>query len=157
MMICTAEPNESSNTWADASQESVTLQDLKEQFKGTYGEKTGAIVDAFAKAFPDKKPAALMSMIGNHRQRSVMLADSKSKQEAPVFIWPGLVGNHPCLTIDCVLSIVWTFVSGFTIQIRCCRTRGGARPEGFVAKNGWGIAEIHENRRSQWCRFAQMA
>ena len=133
MMICTV-TNESSNTWADATRESVTLEDLKEQFKGTYGEKTGAIVDAFAKAFPDKKPAALMSMIGNHRQRSVMLADSKSKQEAPVYLawfgWQPPLFDNRLRAFHCLDICFWFYNTDTMLS----HTGGGARPRALSQK-----------------------
>lgn len=133
MMICSV-TDESSNTWMDASRENISLQDLKNQLKGTYGEKANAIVDAYAKNFPDKKPAALASMITNHRQRSILLADAKSKQEAPVYLawfgWQPPLFDHRLRAFHCLDICFWFY----NTDIMLSHTGGGARPRALAQK-----------------------
>ncbi|MBK9492698.1 MAG: carboxylesterase/lipase family protein [Haliscomenobacter sp.] len=133
MMICSV-TNESSNTWMDASRESISLQGLKDQFKRTYGEKAGAIVDAYARAFPAKKPAELSSMITNHRQRSVLLADSKSKQEAPVYLawfgWQPPLFDNRLRAFHCLDICFWFYNTDLMLP----HTGGGARPRALSQK-----------------------
>jgi para-nitrobenzyl esterase len=141
MMICSV-TNESSNTWADSSKESITLNGLKEQLKGTYGEKAGSIADAYAKTFPDKKPAALMSMITNHRQRSVLLADSKSKQEAPVYLawfgWQPPLFDNRLRAFHCLDICFWFYNTDTMLS----HTGGGARPRALSQKMAGALLQF---------------
>ena len=141
MMICSV-TNESSNTWADSTKESITLDGLKEQFKGTYGEKAGPIVDAYAKTFPNKKPADIWSMITNHRQRSVLLADSKSKQEAPVYLawfgWQPPLFDNRLRAFHCLDICFWFYNTDTMLS----HTGGGARPRALSQKMAGALLQF---------------
>lgn len=141
MMICSV-TNESSSTWTDSSRESITLDGLKEQFKGTYGEKAGTIVDAYAKTFPNKKPADIWSMITNHRQRSILLADSKSKQEAPVYLawfgWQPPLFDNRLRAFHCLDICFWFYNTDTMLS----HTGGGARPRALSQKMAGALLQF---------------
>jgi len=133
MLICST-LNEQSPSWPDASLEGVTLEQVVEKVKlragfgAGFGEKAKDVVEAYAKAFPGRKPVEIWSLVSSNRQSVVALADAKSKQPAPVYVswfgWqPPLFGGRMrafhCLDISfwfCNTDLMWS------------HTGGGARP-----------------------------
>jgi para-nitrobenzyl esterase len=67
MLICSTF-NEQSPSRTDASLEKIDLNGVKDKLKERFGDKTGSIVDAYAHAFPEKRPIELWSMIASNRQ-----------------------------------------------------------------------------------------
>ena len=95
MMICST-MNEMSPSRYNAALENVTLEEVAENireragFGPGFGDRAAEVVDAYAKAFPDKKPVEIWSLISSNRQGTVALADAKSKQSSPVYVaWFG--------------------------------------------------------------------
>ena len=90
MIICSLF-NEISLSRTNADLEKIQLAEVKEKVKERFGDKTDKIVEAYAKSFPDKKPIEIWSMvISNHRQNAITLADTKSRQNAAVYLaWFG--------------------------------------------------------------------
>ena len=139
MMICSV-TNESSPTWQDSSLESITLDEVKKKileggdFRGITPEKAGEIVDAYAKTFSDKNSAEIWSMITTHRQRSVMLANSKSKQSSPVFLawfgWQPPLFDNRLRAFHCVDICFWFY----NTDVMLSHTGGGARPRALSEK-----------------------
>ena len=63
------------------------LVEMINQMKGGNGDK---IVDAYAKAFPDKKPIELLGLILSSRENVIATANQKLTQKAPVYLaWFG--------------------------------------------------------------------
>jgi para-nitrobenzyl esterase len=91
-MIISSTTNELSSAWMDSSLESITLDGVVEKvklragFRPGFGDKAREVVLAYAKAFPDKRPVEIWSLVSSTRQSVVALADAKSKQPAPVYV-----------------------------------------------------------------------
>ena len=133
MIICTTF-NETSPSRFDSSLENITFDGVKEQLQGRYGDKTGEIVDAYAKAFPDKKPIEIWSMVISNRQRAIEVANAKAKQEAPVYLaWFGW--DTPMF--DGRLRAFHTMDIGFwfyNTDVQISHSGGGARPRSLSGK-----------------------
>jgi para-nitrobenzyl esterase len=85
LIICTT-TNEMNQNRYDTAMLSMSLDEVKAKLKQSYGEKTSAIVDAYAKAFPSKKPVQIWGLAARPRNEAIALANAKSKQQAPVFL-----------------------------------------------------------------------
>lgn len=147
MIICSV-TNESSPTWQDSSLEAISLEDVKKklvgsrEFKGISIEKMGEIVDAYSKAFPDNKPAVIWSMITTHRQRSVLLADAKSKQSPPVFLawfgWQPPLFDNRLRSFHCIDICFWFNNTDLMIT----HTGGGAKPRALSIKMAGSLLQF---------------
>ena len=140
MMICSC-LNETPY-FNDSSIEKITFDEVKEKLARTYGDKTGEIVDAYAKNFPGKSPAFIMSMITNHRQRSVMLADAKSKQSPPVFLawsgWQPPLFDNSLRAFHTVDICQWFY----NTDLMLTHTGGGARPRALSTKMAGSLVQF---------------
>jgi para-nitrobenzyl esterase len=139
MIICSTE-NEQAPAWTDASLMNVTLPEVADRLKQRagfgpgLGDKSLDVVNAYAKAFPDKKPVEIWSLVSSNRQSVVTLADAKVKQPAPVFVswfawqpplFDGRLGAFHCIDI--------CFWFNNTDQMYT-HTGGGARPRRLAEK-----------------------
>ncbi|MBN2805586.1 MAG: carboxylesterase/lipase family protein [Prolixibacteraceae bacterium] len=95
MMICTTF-HEWNMSRTNASMENMTMDELKDQLSklggwfGGFGEKAPAIVEAYAKAFPDKKPVELMALITSNRKGVIETCNAKANQPAEIYLaWFG--------------------------------------------------------------------
>lgn len=89
MIFCTTFHEFSPNR-ADASLENMTKEDVVERIGSQYGQKAAAIVDAYEKCFPGKRPIELWALILSSRVRVVEAADAKLAQQQPVYLaWFG--------------------------------------------------------------------
>ena len=89
MIFCTTFHEMSPNR-GDASLESITKEGVVEKIKARYGDKSEAIVDAYAKCFPDKRPIELWALISSSRAGVVRSANAKLAQGQPVYVaWFG--------------------------------------------------------------------
>jgi para-nitrobenzyl esterase len=139
MIICST-LNESSPSRTDASLEAVTLEEVKEKVKGRSGfssgmaDKASEVVDAYARAFPDKKPVEIWSMISSNRQSLVALADAKSKQSAPVYVawfcWQPPLFDGRMRAFHCSDICFWYS----NTDLMLTHTGGGARPRKLSEK-----------------------
>jgi para-nitrobenzyl esterase len=133
MIICST-LNEQSPSWTDTALESITLGQVVEKIKeragfgAGFGDRSGEIVSAYAKAFPDKKPVEIWSMVSSNRQSVVALADAKSKQPAPVFVswfaWQPPLFDNRMRAFHCVDICFWYY----NTDLMLTHTGGGARP-----------------------------
>ena len=99
-----------------------------------YGEKAGEVVDAYAKAFPDRKPVETWSMANRFRQGSVVVSDPKSKETAPVYLawfgwYPPLFDNR-MRAFHCIDQCFWFYNTDMMLT----HTGGGARPRALSEK-----------------------
>ena len=139
MIICSTF-NEQSPSWTDAALENVTLDQVVEKVKeragfgAGFGDKAKQVVDAYAKAFPDKRPVEIWSMVSSNRQGVVALADAKSKQPAPVFVswfgWQPPLFDNRMRAFHCLDICFWYYNTDLMIS----HTGGGARPRKLSAK-----------------------
>ncbi|HMJ70543.1 MAG TPA: carboxylesterase family protein [Cyclobacteriaceae bacterium] len=133
MLICTTF-NEQSPSRTDSGLETIDLGGVKDKLKGRFGDKTGDIVEAYAKVFPDKRPIEIWSMVASNRQNAIALADSKSKQKAPVYIawfgWQPPMFDNRMRAFHCVDICFWYY----NTDIMLTHTGGGARPRKLSTK-----------------------
>ena len=127
-MILSTTFEEQAPSRTDASLESISLDGVKERLKQRYGDRTGQIVDAYAAAFPDRKPVEIWSLVNANRQLVVATANAKVKQPAPVYLaW---FGWHPPLfdnrmrAFHCLDICFWYD----NTDVMLTHTGGGARP-----------------------------
>lgn len=133
-MIISSTFEEVSPSRTDASLENVTLEEVKEKVKmrvgfgGGLGDKAGEVVDAYAKAFPDKKPVEIWALVSANRQTTVNLANSKAKQNAPVYLawfgWQPPLFDNRMRAFHCLDISFWFF----NTDLMLTHTGGGARP-----------------------------
>jgi para-nitrobenzyl esterase len=139
MIICSTE-NEQAPAWTDASLMSVTLPQVADRLKERagfgpgLGDKAQVVVDAYAKAFPDKKPVEIWSLVSSNRQNVVTLADAKVKQPAPVFVswfaWQPPLFDGRIGAFHCVDICFWFH----NTDLMYTHTGGGARPRRLAEK-----------------------
>lgn len=133
MIICTTF-NEQSPSRVDSSLENIALNDVKEKLKSRFGEKTGEIVDSYAKVFPDKKPVEIWSMVMSNRKGAIATADAKAKQKAPVYLaWFGFqppLFDGRMRAFHCDDICFWFY----NTDLMLTHTGGGARPRRLSEK-----------------------
>jgi para-nitrobenzyl esterase len=139
MVICSM-VDEQSPSWADASLENITLDQVVEKVKVRagfgpgFGDKAKDVVDAYAKVFPGKKPVEIWSLVSSNRQSTVALADAKSKQPAPVYVawfgWQPPLFDRRMRAFHC-LDICFWFDN---TDLMLTHTGGGARPRKLGVK-----------------------
>jgi para-nitrobenzyl esterase len=147
MLICSTF-NEQSPSWTDATLESITLDEVVEKVKekagfgAGFGDKAKEVVDAYAKAFPDKKPVEIWSMVSSNRQGVVTLADAKSKQTPPVFVawfgWQPPLFDNRLRAFHCVDICFWYFNTDLMLS----HTGGGARPRKLSVKMAGSLLQF---------------
>ncbi len=164
MIICSTF-NEMSPNLTDPSLENITLEEVKERIKermGFYpgmGEQSGEVVDAYAKAFPEYKPVEIWSMIISNRQRTIALADVKSKQPAPVYLawfgWQPPLFDNRMRARHCLDICFWFY----NTDLMLTHTGGGARPRKLSAKMAGSLLQFmktgdpNEGGLPEWPRY----
>jgi para-nitrobenzyl esterase len=139
MMICST-LNEQSPSWNDAKLEAITLDEVAEKVKVRagfgpgFGEKAKDVVAAYAKAFPDRMPVEIWSLVSSNRQNVVALADAKSKQPAPVYVawfgWQPPLFDRRMRAFHCLDICFWLD----NTDLMLTHTGGGARPRRLSGK-----------------------
>jgi para-nitrobenzyl esterase len=139
-MIVSSTFYERSPSSFDSSLENITLDQAKEMartargFGAGPGENAPAAIDAYAKAFPDRKPIELVAMVISNRKTQIQLMDIKSQQKAPSYLaWFGW--NTPLF--DGRLRAFHTMDIGFwfyNTDVQISHSGGGARPRNLAAK-----------------------
>ena len=139
MMICST-LNEQSPSWTEAALENITLDQVVEKvreragFGAGYGDKAKDVVDAYAGAFPGRKPVEIWSMVSSNRQSVVALADAKSRQPAPVYVswfcWQPPLFDNRMRAFHCIDICFWYCNTDLMLS----HTGGGARPRQLSTK-----------------------
>lgn len=147
-MIISSVMNEQSPDWFDSSMESITLDQVVDKLKqragfgAGFGDKAKDVVDAYAKAFPGKKPVEIWSLASSNRQSVVALADVKSKQPAPVFVdwfaWQPPLFDNRMRAFHCVDICFWYY----NTDVMLTHTGGGPRPKALSAKMAGGLLQF---------------
>ena len=170
MIICSA-LNEGSPSLLDPSVEEISFEGVMKNLvknevllapggqaiTGLSEEKAEEVVSAYRKAFPDKKPVEIWSMITKHRQATNYIADVKSKQNPPVYIawfgWQPPLFDNRLRDFHCVDICFWFNNTDLMLS----HTGGGDRPRALSQKMAGITGTIYENRRSKRRRIATMA
>ncbi len=139
MIICSTF-NEMSPNLTEPDLENITLAEVKDRvkeragFSQGMGEKAGEVVDAYAKAFPEKRPVEIWSMISSNRKSTIELANAKSKQPAPVYLawfgWQPPLFDGRMRARHC-LDICFWFNN---TDLMLTHTGGGSRPRELSTK-----------------------
>jgi para-nitrobenzyl esterase len=134
LMICSTF-NEQSPSRTDAALENVTLADVKEKLKARFGEKTGEIVEAYAKNFPKARPIEIWSMIASNRKNAVATADAKvGQKKAPVYTawfgWQPPLFDNRMRSFHCSDICFWFY----NTDLMLTHTGGGKRPRTLSEK-----------------------
>lgn len=147
MIICST-LNESAPSRTDAALENISLEEVMEKikeragFSSGMGDKAGEVVDAYAKAFPEKKPVEIWSMISSFRQGVVTLADAKSKQPAPVYVawfcWQPPLFDNRMRAFHCSDICHWYY----NTDLMLTHTGGGARPRKLSEKMSGALLQF---------------
>lgn len=147
MIICSTE-NEQAPAWIDASLASITFDQVAERvrdragFGPGFGERSKDVVASYAKAFPDKSPVEIWSLVTSNRQGVVTLADAKVKQPAPVYVswftwqpplFDGRIGAFHCVDIS-----FWFH----NTDLMLTHTGGGARPRRLAEKMAGALVQF---------------
>jgi para-nitrobenzyl esterase len=134
LMICSTF-NEQSPSRTDATLENVTLADVKEKLKARFGDKTGEIVEAYAKNFPKARPIEIWSMIASNRKSAVATADAKvGQKKAPVYTawfgWQPPLFDNRMRSFHCSDICFWFY----NTDLMLTHTGGGKRPRALSEK-----------------------
>jgi para-nitrobenzyl esterase len=144
MIFCTTF-NEQSPSRTDAVLEEIGLPGVVERLQPRYGDKAEAIVNAYAKLFPDAKPIELLSLISSNRKGVVRSAEAKVKQSAPV--WMAWFGWQPPLfdarmrAFHC-LDICFWFLNTDHMYTH---TGGGSRPRRLSRAMATALVDFMKN------------
>lgn len=147
MLICST-MNEMAPRMTDASLEDITLDKVVEQvreragFSSGFGDKAKEVVEAYAKAFPDRKPVEIWSMVSSNRRSVVELADAKSRQPAPVYVawfcWQPPLFDNRIRAFHCVDICFWYY----NTDLMLTHTGGGARPRKLSTKMALSLLQF---------------
>ncbi len=139
MMVCSTF-NEFAPSRTDSFLEDITLKEVKERLKTSFlyfsgfGDKAPEVAEAYARAFPDKKPVEIWSMIMSNRKSTIELADMKSKQDSPVYLawfgWNPPLFDNRMRAFHCSDICFWFYNTDLMLS----HTGGGPRPRELSQK-----------------------
>jgi len=147
MIVCTTFYERSPSSF-DSSLEDITLDKAKELVKTMrgfgpgLGENSPAIIDAYAKSFPDRKPIEILAMVLSNRKNAIELCNVKSLQNAPVYLaWFGW--NPPLfdgrLRAFHTMDIAFWF---YNTDVQISHTGGGSRPRKLASAMSGSLAHF---------------
>ena len=120
--------------------EKITADEAKEMlkeragFRGGLGDKASEVYDAYANAFPGKKPIEIMTLVSSNRQGVVSTATAKTNQPAPVYVawfgWEPPLFNNRMRAFHCLDICFWFY----NTDLMLTHTGGGARPRKLSEK-----------------------
>jgi len=100
------------------------------------------VVEAYAKAFPDRKPWEIWSLVSSTRQSTVALADAKAKQPAPVYVawfaWQPPLYDGRAGAFHCIDICFWFH----NTDLMLTHTGGGARPRQLGTKMAGALVQF---------------
>jgi para-nitrobenzyl esterase len=147
-MIISSVQNEQSPSWTDSSLESLTMDQVVEKLKqragfgAGFGDKAQAVVDAYANAFPGRKPVEIWSLASSNRQSVVELADVKSRQPAPVYVnwftWQPPLFDNRMRAFHCVDISFWFYNTDLMVT----HTGGGPRPKALSTRMAGALLQF---------------
>jgi para-nitrobenzyl esterase len=147
MVICSTF-NEQAPAWTDAKLMDITLPEVVERVKARagfgagFGDRAKEVVEAYAKAFPTRKPVEIWSLVSSNRQGVVALANAKVKQAAPVFVtwfgWQPPLFDGRIGAFHCVDICFWFY----NTDVMLTHTGGGARPRKLSRKMASSLVQF---------------
>jgi para-nitrobenzyl esterase len=147
-MIISSVENEQSPSWTDSSLETVTLEQVVEKVKARagfgagFGDQAQLVVAAYAKAFPDRKPVEIWSLVSSNRQSVVALANVKSQQAAPVYVnwftWQPPLFDNRMRAFHTVDICFWLY----NTDVMLTHTGGGPRPRALSTKMAGALLQF---------------
>jgi para-nitrobenzyl esterase len=119
--------NEASPSRFDSALEGISLEAVKAKLRSRFQDRTDAVVDAYARTFPQAKPVEVWSLVLSNRQRAVATANAKAAQKAPVYVnwfaWQPSLFDHRQRAFHCLDISFWFFNTDRMLT----HTGGGAR------------------------------
>ncbi|MCK9625336.1 MAG: carboxylesterase family protein [Bacteroidales bacterium] len=141
LLLSTTE-NEFSINRDSARLEAMSQDELEEFIKNMKGDKAYNIVKAYSKAFPDKKPIELLSMIVSPRDKVISTANAKCAQSAPVymalFAWGPPMFDGRMRAFNC-LDVSFWFKNTDNMYTQ---TGGGKRPRKLAKRMSAALVEF---------------
>lgn len=147
-MIISSVENEQSPSWADASLEALTLDQVADRLKlragfgAGFGERARDVVASYAKAFPSAKPVEIWSLASSNRQSVVALADVKSQQPAPVYVnwftWQPPLFDNRMRAFHCVDICFWFY----NTDLMLTHSGGGPRPKALSTRMAGALLQF---------------
>lgn len=134
LMICSTF-HEQSPSRTDAALEKISLAEVKEKIKPRFGEKSGEIVDAYARNFPKARPVEIWALIMSNRKNAIAAADAKATQKkAPVYVawfgWQPPLFDGRMRAFHCDDICFWFY----NTDLMLTHTGGGKRPRALSEK-----------------------
>ena len=146
-MIMSSTVYESSPSAFDSTLENITLDEAKQRVVsapnfGAKPKNPSAAIDAYAKAFPNKKPIEILSMVLSNRALVMEAIEAKLQQPAPVYVslfdWnPPLFDNR--LRSFHTLDIAFYFMN---TDYHASHTGGGSRPRRLAEKMSASLVQF---------------
>jgi para-nitrobenzyl esterase len=147
-MIISSVENEQSPSWTDSSLETVTMEQVVEKVKvragfgAGFGDQAQLVVAAYAKAFPDRKPVEIWSLVSSNRQSVVALANVKCQQTAPVYVnwftWQPPLFDNRMRAFHTVDICFWLY----NTDLMLTHTGGGPRPRALSTKMAGALLQF---------------
>lgn len=127
MMFCTTF-HEWNSGRTDSALELITLPQVADRIRRHYGDRSEAIVQAYARNFPEAKPIEILTLINSSRVSVVESATAKLAQKSPVYMawfgWCPPLFDGRMRAFHC-LDISFWFLN---TDIMLTHTGGGVRP-----------------------------
>jgi len=147
MIICST-VEELSSAWMDPVVRNLTVPEVVQRlteragFGPGLGDNAQAVVDAYMKEFPDRKPYEILTLVSSNRQSVVTLADAKARQPAPVFVswfaWRPPLFDGRIGAFHCVDICFWYY----NTDLMLTHTGGGARPRRLSEKMAGALVQF---------------
>ena len=114
--------------------ENVTLDDVVERMTPNYRENARAVVEAYAKTFPECRPIEIWALLTGVRTNIVRSANRKYEQGAPVYVawfgWQPPLFDGRLRSFHCLDICFWLH----NTDLMLTHTGGGARPRALSDK-----------------------
>ncbi|RRA99745.1 carboxylesterase/lipase family protein [Larkinella rosea] len=134
LLICSTF-HEQNPSRTDSALEKVSLAEVKEKLKPRFGEKSGEIIDAYAKNFPKARPVEIWALVVSNRKNAIAAANAKaSQQKAPVYVawfgWQPPLFDGRMRAFHCDDICFWFY----NTDLMLTHTGGGKRPRALSEK-----------------------
>jgi len=147
MIVCSTFYERSPSAF-DSSLENISMDKAKEMVKTTrgfvrpLGNDTDAIIDAYAKNFPDRKPIEILAMVLSNRKNVIDFCNTKSQQSAPVFLawfgWDPPVFDGRLRAFHTMDISFWYY----NTDVQISHTGGGSRPRKLATKMSGSLVQF---------------
>ncbi|MBP5334964.1 MAG: carboxylesterase/lipase family protein [Bacteroidales bacterium] len=114
--------------------EDITLDGVVEQLSSRYGDQTRAIVEAYNKTFPGRRPIEIWALLTGVRTNVVRSANTKLQQKSPVYMawfgWQPPLFDGRMRSFHCLDICFWLH----NTDVMLTHTGGGKRPRALSDK-----------------------